>query len=237
MYGAHAASNQRNVQADQAMEISNDIIKQLTSHTEDDPNRPSHRKFLEVHGHNRIDEQELDLANFVSAAESLTLNGIPFNGPIHTIASLILFAAKDITEQQASRLKGWRGLHDRIDVQMILFQECARRLEGMSASAGTPESLSKGCILTSTAKLIRSLHKILQGFKRTAMALQRKSISESSKQNTPATVTPGESYIRYLTTMPRLMECLYRYHNCRQYQRSYFHNCGFDNGRRIDGVG
>lgn len=82
------------------------------------------------------------------------------------------------------------GLHDRIDVQMILFLQLARSLEAMSASAGTPEALSRGCILTATAKLIRSLHRILQGFKKTAMMNQRRTTSVSANSSKQS-VTPG----------------------------------------------
>ncbi len=189
MSGAHAASSQLHVQPDQAMGITNDIIQQLLAHEADDPNRPSHRKFLEKYGHTRIDELELDLANCVTTVDTLTLNGIPFVGPLREWTGMMIYTTKDIVEQQAARLKGCGGLHDRIDVQMILFLQLARSLEAMSATAGTPEALSKGCILTATAKLIRSLHRVLQGFKKTAMMNQRRttSISGSSKQG----VTPG----------------------------------------------
>ena len=65
---------------------------------------------------------------------------------------------------------------------MILFYECARRLEAMSAIAGTDDAMPKGCILTASAKLIRSLHRILQGFKRSVIMSQRRSTtSESTK--------------------------------------------------------
>jgi hypothetical protein len=71
---------------------------------------------------------------------------------------------------------------------MILFHESARRLEAMSASAGTEDAMSKGCILTASAKLVRSLHRILQGFKRAVAASQRRSTSESTMQD----LTPDE---------------------------------------------
>jgi hypothetical protein len=107
MNGAYAASQQLIVDPDQAMGIANDIISQLTSHHKDDPDRPSHRKFLEQYGHARIDELELDIAKFIAAADTLTLNGIQFVGPVRQWATLMLYTAKDIVEQQASRLKGW----------------------------------------------------------------------------------------------------------------------------------
>jgi len=107
MAGAHAASTATTLQADQAMNVSNDIIVQLLSHTSSDPSRPSCRKFMETHGHTRIDGLELDLANFVSNADTLTLEGVPFMEPCHGCTMRILATAKDIVEQQAARLKGW----------------------------------------------------------------------------------------------------------------------------------
>ena len=84
------------------------------------------------------------------------------------------------------------GINERIDVEMILFLEVARKLEAMSATAGTQEAMSKGCVLTATAKLVRSLHHILQGFKKTVVLNQRRSVSESSKQSvTPSSGSGG----------------------------------------------
>ena len=55
--------------------------------------------------------------------------------------------------------------------------------------------MAKGCVLTATAKLVRSLHHILQGFKRSLILSQRRSTSESVKQNqTPASV-PSETQL------------------------------------------
>lgn len=145
MSATHTSNPQPSVQPTQALSISTSIISQLTAHTETDPSRPTHRIFLETHGRTRINELELDLANFVSAAETLSLNGVRFVGPARQVVTDVLFTAKDIVEQQAARLKGWGGLDDRVDVQMILFLEVARKLEGMSAQGGTPEALAKGC--------------------------------------------------------------------------------------------
>jgi hypothetical protein len=72
---------------------------------------------------------------------------------------------------------------------MILFNECARRLESMSATAGTEEAMAKGCILTASAKLIRSLHRIMQGFNRAAIAMNQRA-SRSTTESTKADLTP-----------------------------------------------
>lgn len=81
---------------------------------------------------------------------------------------------------------------------MILFHECARRLENMSSSAGTEEATGQGCILTATAKLIRSLHRILQGFKRSLLSGHRRSTSESTKANPAPGTEPSEADRRTL---------------------------------------
>lgn len=107
MSGAHAASSQLHVEPEQAMGVTNDIINQLLAHQADDPKRPSHRKFLEKHGHDRLDDLEHDLANWVTAVETLTLNGFSFVGPLREWTGMMIYTTKDIVEQQAARLKGW----------------------------------------------------------------------------------------------------------------------------------
>ena len=71
---------------------------------------------------------------------------------------------------------------------MILFNECARRLESMSATAGTDEAMAKGCILTASARLIRSLHRILQGFTRSVALSQR--AARTTSESTESDLTP-----------------------------------------------
>ena len=107
MYGAFAANNQKSVQPDQAIEVSDHIIKQLLAHNEEDPTRPSHRKFLEEHGHDRMDKLEAVLSNFITAVDTLTINGIPYVASTRTTTSFILSTCKDIVEGEAARLKGW----------------------------------------------------------------------------------------------------------------------------------
>lgn len=206
MFGAFASTSEAKIQAEQAVQIGDNIINQLLAHDESDPTRPSHRKFLETWGVNHIDHHEKTLTNFITAADTLTLAGIPLIGPSRSLASTILSTCKSIVEEQAARLKGWGGLHDRVDVHMILFHECARRLEGMSASAGTQEAMAKGCILTATAKLVRSLHRILQGFKRTVTVSQRRSTSESSKQDPTPPEVPNEEESTFIEVMPTVTD-------------------------------
>ena len=107
MFGAYAAFNQKTIEPSQAVEVSNHVIKQLLAFDEEDPSRPSHRKFLEEHGHDRMDKLEAVLSNFITAVDTLTLNGVSYVASTRTTVSWILFTCKDIVEGQAARLKGW----------------------------------------------------------------------------------------------------------------------------------
>ena len=181
MSAALVVSVHRAVEADDAIEVSDYIIDQLKAHHEGDPDRPSNRKFLETFGPGHDDQLAGVLSNFITAADSLTLDGIPYVGPKRRTGAWLNYYSKEICEGNAARFKGWGGLHERVGVQMILFSECARRLEGMSSSAGSEEALSRGCLLTATAKLIRGLHRIMQGWKRDVATNQRRSASQSTK--------------------------------------------------------
>lgn len=183
MCGAFAMSHHGAIQSEQALQVSDNIISQLKAHEEQDPTRPAHRRFLEQYGETRMDELERYLTNYITAADTLTLKSVPYVAPTRSTVGWVIMICKDIVEGQAARLKGWGGLHDRVDMHMILFSECAKRLERMSESAGSADALAKGCILTAAAKLIRSLHRILQGFKKTAAASQRRSATESTKSD------------------------------------------------------
>lgn len=183
MCGAFAMSHHEAIQSEQAIQISDKIISQLKAHEESDPSRTSHRRFLEQYGETRMDELERFLTNYITVADTLTLKKIPFVGPTRSTVGWVIMICKDIVEGQAARLKGWGGLHDRVDMHMILFSECAKRLEALSASAGSADALAKGCVLTAAAKLIRSLHRILQGFKKTVATSQRRSATESTKSD------------------------------------------------------
>ena len=107
MYGALAATNQKAVQPNQAIEVGEHIITTLLANDEEDPTRPSHRRFLEEHGSDRMDQLEAVLSNFIIGVDTLTLNGIPYVASIRTAVCYILFICKDIVEGQAARLKGW----------------------------------------------------------------------------------------------------------------------------------
>ena len=192
MSGVYASSAKKHIEADQAVQVSDNIIESLLAHGPNDPDRPPHRRFMETYGETRMDELERILTNFITATDNFTLNGVPFVARTRDQVSFILFVCKDIVENNAAIMKGWGVLHDRVDVQMILFHESARRLEAMSATAGTEDALAKGCILTATAKLIRNLHRILHGFKRYLTSSQHRNTSGPKSDTDPTPESTGE---------------------------------------------
>lgn len=173
MNGAFAQGQQGNLQPEQALQVSDNIINQLLAYDGQDPERPPHRRFLERYGTSRMDDVERCLTNFITAADTLKLQGIPYIPPTRqTIESMVLIC-KDIVENNAARLKGWGGLHERVDVQMLLLGECARRSEGLSSEGSDGKAFERGCVLSAAAKLIRSLVGILRRFGRCAAAAAR----------------------------------------------------------------
>ena len=164
MNGAFAQSQEGSLQPEQALQVSDSIINQLLAHDGQDPEHPPHRRFLERYGTSRMNALERCLTNFITAADTLKLQAIPYIPPTRqTIESMVLIC-KDIVENNAARLKGWGGLHERVDVQMILLGECARRLEGLSSGGGDGKAFERGCVLSAAAELIRSFVGILRRF-------------------------------------------------------------------------
>lgn len=124
------------------------------------------RSFLELFGDPHIEALEKRLTDFINVATDLRLHGIPFVGPSSETAEDVMMACKMIVENNAVRIKIDGKLSLRIDVQLILFQEAARRLEAMEASGDSPDAVARGSVFAASAKLIRSLHKILWTWKR-----------------------------------------------------------------------
>ncbi|KAK5721773.1 hypothetical protein LTR15_006365 [Elasticomyces elasticus] len=166
MAGVLDATKHASVQPDQALSIGDSIIAQLMAHQEGDPARTAHRRFMEQFGPSRVNDLEKILTDFITAADTLVLDGVPYVGQTRHTVGNILYTCKELVETNAAKLKGWGFLDERVDTQMILFVECARRLEAMSYGAGSESAMARGCLFTATAKLVRSLHRILQGFKR-----------------------------------------------------------------------
>ena len=119
------------------------------------------RSFLELFGDPHIEALEKRLTDFINVATDLRLHGIPFVGPSSETAEDVMMACKMIVENNAVRIKIDGRLSLRVDVQLILFQEAARRLEAMEASGDSPDAVARGSVFAASARLIRSLHKIL----------------------------------------------------------------------------
>lgn len=167
-YAIIAGANPRNQEdfgPDEAVRVSEHIIDQLKAHGADDPSRPPLRIFLEKFGDSRMDHLQRNLTNFISAAD-LTIDGVAHTAPACRVASDVLFVCKDIVEGNAPRYTGWGGLHESTDTLLILFQSCAQKMEGMSRQAAGQNAVAQGNLLAASAKLIRSLHRIMVGWKR-----------------------------------------------------------------------
>ncbi|KAH7057100.1 hypothetical protein B0J12DRAFT_653428 [Macrophomina phaseolina] len=87
-----------------------------------------------------------------------------YGGPVRQLAAEMLFRCKDVVENTAARLKGWGALHEHVDTQLVLFQECAGRLEGMEVGAAS-------------ARLTGSLHQIIVGRKRSVAEKERRQVA------------------------------------------------------------
>lgn len=133
------------------------------------------RMFLEQYGDAHMDGLERRLTDFINAATEVRLQGINFVGPTRHTASNVLMACREIVENNAVRIKLDGALHHRVDMQLILFQEAARRLESMEANGGTAEAVARGSIFTASAKLIRNLHRIVSQWKRNYISKQQQS--------------------------------------------------------------
>ncbi|KAK4911883.1 hypothetical protein LTR49_019598 [Elasticomyces elasticus] len=183
MAGVLDATKHASVEPDQALSIGDSIIAQLMAHQEGDPARTAHRRFMEQFGPSRVNDLEKILTDFITAADTLVLDGVQYVGQTRHTVGNILYTCKELVETNAAKLKGWGFLDERVDTQMILFVECARRLEGMSYGAGGEGAMAKGCLFTATAKLVRSLHRILQGFKRALVLRGWQQSSEGSERS------------------------------------------------------
>lgn len=122
--------------------------------------------FLNLYGDQHMDGLERRLTEFINISSDLRLHGVPFVGPPRHTAADILMACKEIVENNAVRIKKDNALHSRTDMQLILLQEAARRLEAMEADGGSADAVARGSVFTAAAKLIRNLHRIMWQWKR-----------------------------------------------------------------------
>lgn len=108
--------------------------------------------FMAEFGATTADELEKQLTDYLNLYADVRLGGVPFSPPTKTAASEILHTCYQLVQQNAARLKGWGGLHDRVDTHVVVIRECARQLEVEAADDG---------IMKPTANLVRDLGNIL----------------------------------------------------------------------------
>jgi hypothetical protein len=164
---------------DEVVQVTDDVIRHLRSHSENDPNRPVERIFLETYGRHRLrDEQDL-LVQFISTAD-LRLNGIPHTMPTRQVATSVLFVCKDMVEGNAARYKGWGSLHELTDTILIVFESCAQKIESMSRQGTAPNAIAEGNLHAASAKMIRSLRRIMEQWKRNIAESEHRKALEAS---------------------------------------------------------
>lgn len=178
MSGLRPPGADREVTPDEAMQVSSEIIANLTTkhHTLNDPTSVS--SFIAKYGDPRFAKQEQILRDFINTADTYYLRGVPYTPPSVPIVSVLLSTCREIVENNATRLKGWGGLHPNVDVHLLLLQDVAKRLEGMDAAGGYADAIAKGSIYASGAKLVKSLCSIIAGW--------RKTIAEQEVKNAAA---------------------------------------------------
>ncbi|KAF2720383.1 hypothetical protein K431DRAFT_212318, partial [Polychaeton citri CBS 116435] len=166
MSSAHPPGEKEEIGPDDAVRISEHIIDRLKSHDSADPNRPPLRVFLEQFGDTRTEVLQRVITSFITACD-FKIDGISHCLPPRVAASEMLFICKEVVEGNAARYKGWGGLDENTDMLLILFHSCARKLEESSAHAvgDSKKAIAEGNILAASAKLIRSLHQIMSGWK------------------------------------------------------------------------
>ena len=170
----------RDITPDEAVQVSSEIITNLkTKHdTLGDPT--SIASFISKYGDPRFARQEQILQDFISTADSLTLNGIHYTPPPVPTVSLLLQTCREIVENNSTRLKGWGGMHPNIDVHLILLQDVAKRLDNMDGMGGGADAIARGSIYASGSKLVRSLCGIIATWRKTIIEQEVKDVAAQS---------------------------------------------------------
>lgn len=191
VYGAEKVSATGKAVDDQTVQLNKYYSDALQHEVRMGPESKSDvRKFLDMYGDAHMDGLERRLTDFINVASEVRLNGVPFVGPARHTTSNILMACKEIVENNAVRIKLDKELHHRVDVQLILFQEAARRLEAMEADGGSSEAVARGSIFAASAKLVRSLHRIMSQWKRNHIAKEQQAApSNESHRAEVASIT------------------------------------------------
>lgn len=170
----------REITPDEAVKVSAEIITNLkTKHdTLSDPT--SIASFISKYGDPRFAREEQLLKDFISTADSLSLNGVPYTPLSVPTVSFLLQTCREIAENNSTRLKGWGGMHPNIDVHLILLQDVAKRLDNMDGMGGGSDAIARGSIYASGAKLIRSLCGIMAAWRKTIVEQEVKDVAEQS---------------------------------------------------------
>ena len=149
--------------------------------------------FLNLFGDQHMDGLERRLTEFINIASDIRVRGVPYVGPPRHTAADILMTCKEIVENNAVRIKKDNALHSRTDMQLILLQEAARRLEKMEADGGSADAVARGSVFTASAKLVRNLHRIMWQWKRDYTIKppnQKATIKESTYMPVPHNLVP-----------------------------------------------
>jgi hypothetical protein len=129
----------------------------IVSHLKAPPSLDQAHGFMAEFGASTADELEKQLTDYLNLYAEVRLGDVPFSPPTKTAASDILHTCYQLVQQNAARLKGWGGLHDRADTHIVIIRECARQLEVKAADEG---------IMKPTANLVRNLGDILSHWKK-----------------------------------------------------------------------
>ncbi|GIZ49263.1 hypothetical protein CKM354_001229500 [Cercospora kikuchii] len=170
-----------------ALEMSDQIIDRFAGKTRDQQVSDLRTMFLITYGERRMEDLEMLLVNFIGTAD-LVIDDVPFVPPQRDSLCHVLFTCKDIMEENAARMKGWGGLHERAAVQLMLMQNCANLLRNISQreqpGLDALRAARQGCLWAGTARLLESLVKLLAQW-RTWNALGSALVERPTGRNGP----------------------------------------------------
>jgi hypothetical protein len=132
----------------------------IINHLKIPPDISQVHAFMAELGATTADELEKQLRDFNELCD-LRLDDVTYVPPTKTAASEVLHTSYLLVQQNAARLKGWGGLHDRVDTHITVMDECANRLDALAGLEG-----AEGKICPATASLVRDLKGILAEWKR-----------------------------------------------------------------------
>ena len=142
--------------------------------------------FMAEFGATTVDELEKQLRDLAELCD-LRLDDVTYVPPIKTAASEVLHTAYLLVQQNAARLKGWGGLHDRVDTHITVMDECANRLDTLASQEG-----AEGRICSATASLVRDLKGILAEWRK-RLSSPMAAESEEATSAGPSTTSASQS--------------------------------------------